>query len=80
MAEEVESPYTFSPRYEHHRDDRSHIQHDIRITVEYPTGASLPIEFELTQVEPIVFPVEVRQVMHAFPEEPFDLAIPVYAL
>lgn len=80
LAEEIEAPYTFTPQYQRHRVDMSHIQHDFRITVEYPTGASLPIKFELTQVEPVVRPVEIRQVMHGFPEEPLDVAIPVYAL
>jgi predicted nucleotidyltransferase component of viral defense system len=62
LAEKVEAPYTFTPRQMRHRDDRSRSQHDFRISVDYPTGASLPIKFELTQVEPIVFPVEVRPV------------------
>jgi hypothetical protein len=63
-----------------HRDDRSRSQHDFRIAVEYPTGATLPIKFELTQVEPIFFPVEDRPVVHEFADESFDLSVPVYAL
>jgi predicted nucleotidyltransferase component of viral defense system len=80
LAEEIEAPYIFTPRYEIHKEDRSHTQHNFRITVEYPTGASLPIKFELTQVEPILCPIQVRPIMHDFPEEPFDAAIPAYAL
>ena len=80
MAEEVEVPYIFAPRYQQHREDRSHLQHDVRITVNYPTGATLPIKFELTQVEPILRPISILPVMHEFPEELFDVTIPVYAL
>lgn len=80
LAEDIEAPYTFVPRYERHREDRSDIQHNVRISVEYPTGANLPIKFELTQVEPILHPIEARPVMHDFPEEPFEAAVPVYAL
>ena len=79
-AEAIEAPYVFTPRRMRHRDDRSRSQHDFRISVEYPTGARLPIKFELTQVEPIVFPVEVRPVVHEFDDEPLDLVLPVYAL
>ncbi len=56
LAERIEAPYTFTPRFQHHRDDRSNAQPDYRITVEYPTGATLPIKFELAQVEPILYP------------------------
>jgi uncharacterized protein len=80
FAEAIEAPYVFTPRHMRHRDDRSRSQHDFRISVEYPTGARLPIKFELTQVEPIVFPVETRTVVHEFDGEPFDLTMPVYAL
>lgn len=80
LAETIEAPYTFTPRLERHRYDRSRVQHDYRITVEYPTGATLPIKFELTQAEPIVCPIEVRPIVHEFAGEPFDVAVPVYAL
>jgi uncharacterized protein len=80
LAEDIEAPYTFAPRYITHREDRSDVQHNVRISVGYPTGANLPIKFELTQMEPILHPIEARPVMHDFPEEPFDAAIPVYAL
>jgi predicted nucleotidyltransferase component of viral defense system len=80
LAEAIEAPYVFRPAQMRHRDDRSRSQHDFRISVEYPTGARLPIKFELTQVEPIVFPVEARPVVHEFADEPFDLFVPVYAL
>jgi uncharacterized protein len=80
LAEAIEAPYVFRPNQMRHRDDRSRSQHDFRISVEYPTGARLPIKFELTQVEPIVFPVEDRPVVHEFADEPFDVSVPVYAL
>jgi predicted nucleotidyltransferase component of viral defense system len=80
LAEEIEAPYTFTPQYVQHREDKSQVQRNFRINVEYPTGARLPIKLELTQVEPIFWAIEVRPVMHDFPEEPFDAAIPVYAL
>ena len=80
LAEAVEAPYTFTPRLERHRGDCSQNQHDFRITVEYPTGATLPIKFELTQVEPIVRPVEIRPITHEFDDEPLDVVLPVYAL
>ena len=80
LAEEVEAPYTFTPRAERHRDDRSGTQHNLRIAVNCPPGATLPLKFELTQVEPIVRPIEIRSIMHQFSDEPFDAAIPVYSL
>jgi len=80
LAENVEVPYTFTPQYQQHREDKSHLQHDVRITVDYPTGASLPVKFELTQVEPILRPIHILPVIHGFPDEPFDVTIPVYAL
>src|ERR1041385_182149 len=80
LAESVDAPYTFTPRLQQHRDDRSDVQHNLRISVEYPTGATLPIKFELTQVEPIVRPIEPRRVVHEFADEPLDITIPVYAL
>jgi predicted nucleotidyltransferase component of viral defense system len=80
LAETVEAPYTFTPRPAQHRHDRSRSQHNFRIAVEYPTGARLPIKFELTQTEPIVCPVGIRPVVHEFADEPFDVDVPVYAL
>ncbi len=80
LAEEVEAPYKFTPRMERHRDDRSGTQHNLRIAVNFPTGATLPLKFELTQVEPIVRPIKLRSIMHQFSDEPFDAAISVYSL
>jgi predicted nucleotidyltransferase component of viral defense system len=80
FAEGVEAPYTFTPRAERHRDDRTDTQHNFRITVNFPTGATLPIKFELTQVEPVVRPIEVRSISHDFAEESLTATIPVYAL
>lgn len=80
LAESVEAPYTFTPRLEQHRHDRSRQQHNFRIAVEYPTGATLPLKFELTQVEPIVRPIETRQIVHEFADESLDVAVLVYAL
>jgi predicted nucleotidyltransferase component of viral defense system len=80
LAETIEAPYAFSPRLERHRIDRTNVQHNFRITVEYPTGATLPIKFELTQVEPVLCPIEVRSVVHEFVGEPLDVTMSVYAL
>lgn len=79
-AEEVEAPYKFTAQLERHRDDRSGTQHNFRMTVDFPTGATLPIKVELTQVEPIVRPIETRSLLHQFADEPLDVVIPVYSL
>lgn len=80
LAQTIEAPYTFTSRVERHRVDRSGTQHNFRISVDFPTGAMLPIKFELTQVEPIVRPIETRPLLHAFSDEPLDVALSVYAL
>jgi len=80
LASAIEEPYRFIAAPQQHREDRTDMQHDFRITVEFPTGATLPIKFELTQVEPIVTPVFERELLHAFEGENIAAALPVYSL
>jgi predicted nucleotidyltransferase component of viral defense system len=80
LAEQIEAPYKFSPRAETHREDRTDTQHNFRIGVEFPTGARLPVKFELTQAEPIVRPLERRRLIHGFRDEALDLELPAYSL
>jgi len=80
LAEVIGAPYTFTARAEKHRTDRTDTQHNFRVTVVFPTGATLPIKFELTQIEPIVTPVETRALIHAFEGETLDIELPTYSL
>ncbi len=40
----------------------------------------LPIKLELTQTEPIVTPVEMRKLIHAFKGKTLDVDLPTYSL
>lgn len=79
LAELVEAPYTFEAHKERHREDRPS-QHNYRVAVTFPTGASLPIKVELTQDEPIVRPVERCALLHQFAGEQLAVEISVYSL
>ena len=80
LAQQIEAPYTFSPRQEVHRVDRTESQHNCRVAVEVPTGARLSVKVEVTQIEPVLTPTENRELIHGFPEEPLDIGIHVYGL
>lgn len=78
-AEEIEAPYSFEARKERHHEDRLS-QHDFRIAVTFPTGATLHVKVELTQNEPIIQPIESRSILHQFSDESLDVTLPVYSL
>lgn len=80
LAEDIEAPYAFTASAERHRIDRGDTQHNLRVTVAFPTGATLPIKFELTQAEPIVTPTETCGLMHAFEGETLNVELPTYSL
>ena len=80
LAEQIEAPYTFSPRQELHRVDRTDSQQNYRVAVELPTGARLSVKVEVTQIEPVITPTENRRLIHGFPGEPLDIEIQVYGL
>lgn len=80
LAEGIEAPYTFTAQPQTHRVDRTTMQHNLKVAVEFPTGATLPIKFELTQVEPVVMLPEHRQLIHGFEGETLDVGLPTYSL
>jgi predicted nucleotidyltransferase component of viral defense system len=82
-AVEMTAPYgafRFVVERKEHRGEHPFGQLDFRLTVGYPTGASLPIKVEITRDEPIVLPTIRRELIHPFAGEELSSAVQCYSL
>jgi len=73
-------PFSAEVRPAAHRAEHPFGQQDFRITLKYPTGASLPLKVEITRDEPIVVGTERRNILHAFPEEDLQVSVNCYRI
>jgi len=82
-ATRLTAPYgifRFAVVRKEHREPHPFGQLDFRLTVDYPTGASLPIKVELTRDEPIVVPTMRLNLIHLFDGEALASEVQCYAL
>jgi predicted nucleotidyltransferase component of viral defense system len=73
-------PFEFAPALVIHRSEHEHGQLNYSIRVRFPSNADLGIKFELTMVEPLLFPRHQLHILHAFAGEEITATIRTYSL
>lgn len=82
-AVELTAPYGrfgFTVEKTNHREEHPFGQIDLRVRVDYPTGASLPIKVEITRDEPILLPLLRLNLIHLFQDEELEAEVFCYSL
>ena len=72
--------FRFSVERREHRGRHAFGQLDYRVTVDYPTGATLPIKVEIIRDEPIVTPTTRLHLIHLFDGEALPAEVQCYSL
>lgn len=81
MVPDYGAQYSFDVRIKTPQEPHPFGQCNIRLVGRAPSNAPVTVKVEITgSDEPILLPVERRQLLHSFPDERIDAIIPCYSL